>query len=122
MLVEMVISGPRLMSRDSRTPALHCMYLLKAGPDGSFDPVVAQNSEVLGSSPGRFRCLSSGLCICSDPNCSKAGVDLSVGPLAREIIGGPVSLTYDWPVWPANILILDLRQNVPLQPMTSCGL
>ena len=43
-------------------------------------------------------------------------------PVASEIIGGPVSLTYDWPVWPANIFILDLRQNVPLQPMTSCGL
>ena len=36
-------------------------------------------------------------------------------PVASEIIGGPVSLPFDWPVWPANIFILDLRQTVPLQ-------
>ena len=40
-----------------------------ADPDGSFDAVVAQNSEVLGSNPGRFGYLSSGLCIYIAPNC-----------------------------------------------------
>ena len=35
--------------------------------------------------------------------------------MASEIIGGPSSLTYDWPVWPADIFILDV-------PLTSCGL
>ena len=39
--------------------------------------------------------------------------------LASEIIGGPSSFTYDWPVGPADICILDFRQNVLL---TSCGL
>ena len=41
-------------------------------PDGSFGPVVARNSEVLVSNPGRVRCVSSRLCIYSAPNCSKA--------------------------------------------------
>ena len=41
-------------------------------PDGSFGPVVARNSEVLGSNRGRVGCLSSGLCIYSVPNCSNA--------------------------------------------------
>ena len=35
-------------------------------------------------------------------------------PVASEIIGGPSSLTYDWPVRPADIFILDLRKNVLL--------
>ena len=42
------------------------------GPDGSFDPVVARNSEVLASNSDRFVCLSTRLCIYSAPNCSKA--------------------------------------------------
>ena len=43
-----------------------------AGPDGSSGPLVARNSEVLGSNPGWVGCLSSRLCIYSGPNCSKA--------------------------------------------------
>ena len=44
---------------------------LLAGPDGSFIPVVAQNSEVLGSNPDRVGCLTSGLCIYSAPKLFK---------------------------------------------------
>ena len=40
-------------------------------------------------------------------------------PVATKILGGPSSSTYDCPVWPADIFILGLRQNVLL---TSCVL
>ena len=43
-------------------------------PHGPFDPAVAQNSESLGSNPGRVKCLSSRLYIYSAPHCSKTGV------------------------------------------------
>ena len=43
----------------------------QAGLVGSFESVVAQDSEVLGSNPGRVSCLSSRLCIYSATNCSK---------------------------------------------------
>ena len=38
-------------------------YIILAGPDGSFGPVVARNAEVLGSNPGRVGCSSSSLCM-----------------------------------------------------------
>ena len=40
----------------------------------SFNPLVARNSDVLGSNPGQVGYLSSRLCIYSAPNCSKVGV------------------------------------------------
>ena len=43
-----------------------------AGPDGSFVSTWACNLGVPGSYPGRDEYLSSWLCICSAPNCSKA--------------------------------------------------
>ena len=39
-----------------------------ASPEGSLDPVVARNSEVLSPNTGRVGCLSSRLCIYSAPN------------------------------------------------------
>ena len=41
-------------------------------PDASIDPLVAQNSKVLGSNPGRVECLSSRLYIYNALNCSNA--------------------------------------------------
>ena len=38
-----------------------CSLIQMAGPDGSFGPVVARNSEVSGSNPGWVGCLSLGL-------------------------------------------------------------
>ena len=46
--------------------------MIEAGLGGSFGPVVARNSGVLGSNPDRVGCLSLELCIHSAPNCSKA--------------------------------------------------
>ena len=43
-----------------------------AGPDSSFDPVVARNSEVLDSNPGRVGCLALGWYIYCAINCSKS--------------------------------------------------
>ena len=43
-----------------------------AGPEGSFVLTGACNLEVPGSNPGQSGYLSSCLCICSAPNCSKA--------------------------------------------------
>ena len=45
--------------------------IILAGPDDSFGPVVARNSEVLVSNPGHTGCVSSKLCIYSAPNSSK---------------------------------------------------
>ena len=46
--------------------------LIWAGPDGSFVSTGTCNLEEPGSNPGRDGYLSSWLCICSAPNCSKA--------------------------------------------------
>ena len=55
--------------------ALQCRYAwVEAGPDGSFVSTEACNLEVPGSSSGRAGYLTSWLCICSVPNCSKVWI------------------------------------------------
>ena len=49
----------------------YMLYSQLAGPDGSLDPAMTRNSEVLGSNPGRVRCLSLWFCIYNYPNCAK---------------------------------------------------
>ena len=54
-----------------------------ADADGSFDPVVARNSEVLGSNPGQVGYLSSRLCICIQ--CSKLSKGLEYALLSMVL-------------------------------------
>ena len=70
-------TGAGIPSTTRTRPAMHSLVMFyrcrrRWGGHGSFGPAVARNTEVLGSTPGRVRCLPSRLCTYSVPNCSKA--------------------------------------------------